>query len=77
VVHPGVAVNFSWIARTEVVMSDESRPDEEYEPEDADPDRPIAVPATDPTPPLDADPADWLDQQRDVPVDDDDRDAAD
>ena len=53
-------------------MSDESRIDEEYEPVDIDPDDPIAASPEPQEPPVDADPADWLDQQRDVPVDDDD-----
>ena len=52
-------------------MSDESRIDEEYEPVDIDPDNPIASAPEVIEPPVDADPLDWMDQHRDVPIDDD------
>lgn len=58
-------------------MSDESRIDEEYEPADIDPDAPLASSPDAVEPPVDADPADWIDQHREVPVDDEDRDDAD
>jgi hypothetical protein len=56
-------------------MSDESPIDEEYEPADIDPDAPIAASPARAEPPVDADPADWMDQLREVPVDDEDHDA--
>jgi hypothetical protein len=52
-------------------MTNESRIDEEYEPADTDPDDPIETVPREPHPPLDADKADWLDQERDVPLEDD------
>jgi len=59
-------------------MTDESRIDEEYEPADVDPDHPIdALPEKEEEPPVEADPADWLDQQREVPVEDEERDEPD
>ncbi len=55
-------------------MSDESRIDEEYEPADIDPDDPIStLPVLDVEPPVEADPADWVDQHLDVPEDEDER----
>lgn len=56
------------------MTDDESRPDEEYEPEEIDPDNPVETTPADgtPPPPPDADRADWLDQHREVPLDDDD-----
>jgi hypothetical protein len=51
----------------------ESRPDEEYEPDEVDPDNVIASkPSTEVDPPVEADRADWADQHREVPLDDDD-----
>jgi hypothetical protein len=63
---------------TESTMTDdESRPDEEYEPEDKDPDAPIASkPEVDGAPPVEAPAPDWLDQQREVPLEDEEPDAA-
>lgn len=51
-----------------VVMTDEPRDEEEYEPADIDPDNPIAS-VPDGGPPVEADPADWADQHRVVPAD--------
>jgi len=51
-------------------MTDESRIDEEYEPEDVDPDHPIDVLPEEVESPVEANPADWLDQHREVPVED-------
>jgi len=51
-------------------MTDESRPDEEYEPADVDPDDPIETMSREPRRPTEADPADWLDQERDAPQED-------
>lgn len=54
-------------------MTDESRIDEEYEPADIDPDDPIStLPDGAAKPPVEADPADWVDQHRVVPNDPDD-----
>lgn len=54
-------------------MNDESPIDEEYEPVDIDPDAPIAaLPGAATEPPVEADPADWLDQNRAVSEDPDD-----
>ena len=44
-------------------MTEQPRIDEEYEPADIDPDNPIETSATDREPPVEADPADWADQQ--------------
>ena len=56
-------------------MNHESPIEEEYEPDDIDPDDPIStLPGTDVEPPVEADPADWLDQHRDVSDDPDDDD---
>ena len=57
-------------------MSDEWPTDIEYEPEDLDPDAPISVlPEGGGDPPVETDPADWLDQHRLVSdeADDDER----
>jgi hypothetical protein len=54
-------------------MSDESRIDEEYEPADIDPDNPIASLPNGKEPPVETDPADWVDQHLDVPEDDEER----
>ena len=50
-------------------MTNESRIEEEYEPADIDPDNPIISLPDSGEPPVDADPADWADQHRVVPVD--------
>lgn len=50
-----------------VVMTDEPRDEEEYEPADIDPDNPIASAPDDGEPPVEANPADWADQHRVVP----------
>ncbi len=54
-------------------MNHEPPIDDEYEPADIDPDAPIST-ASDgiPDPPVEADPADWMDQHRVVSEDDDD-----
>ena len=57
-------------------MNDEWPTDNEYEPEDLDPDAPIsALPEGDGDPPVETDPADWMDQHRVVSdeADDDER----
>jgi hypothetical protein len=55
-------------------MTDESRIEEEYEPADIDPDNPIVFLPDNGQPPVEADPADWADQHRVVPVDVEDED---
>ncbi|HEX2783904.1 MAG TPA: hypothetical protein VHN36_09985 [Ilumatobacteraceae bacterium] len=50
-------------------MTDESRIEEEYEPDDIDPDNPIASLADAKELPVEADPADWIDQQTVIPED--------
>jgi hypothetical protein len=57
-------------------MNDESPIEEEYEPADIDPDDTVAtVPVGNIGPPVEADPADWLDQHREIGdgLDDDER----
>ncbi len=57
-------------------MNDEWPIDDEYEPADIDPDAPIsALPGGETDPPVEADPADWMDQQTVVSdeADDDER----
>ena len=55
-------------------MTDESRIDEEYEPDDIDPDDPIStLPGVGVQPPVETDRADWVDQHRDVAEDDEER----
>ena len=44
-------------------MTDESRIEEEYEPDDIDPDNPLASLPHAKGLPVEADPADWADQQ--------------
>jgi hypothetical protein len=56
-------------------MSDAPRADEEYEPTEIDPDAPIDTVPREPQRPIDATDADWLDQEREVPLDDDEGDA--
>ena len=54
-------------------MNSETPVDDEYEPADIDPDAPLASSSTtDDQPPVEADPADWLDQQRPISDDADD-----
>ena len=54
-------------------MNDESPVDDDYEPDDIDPDAPIsALPDLGIDPPVEADPADWMDQHRAISDDDDD-----
>jgi hypothetical protein len=50
-------------------MTDESPLEDEYEPSDIDPDNPIASLPDKHELPVEADPADWADQQRVVPGD--------
>ena len=54
-------------------MSHESPIADEYEPADIDPDAPLSSPSDDSREsPIEADPADWVDQHRAVSEDDDD-----
>ena len=53
-------------------MTDERPVDDEYEQDDLDPDAPIAVLPEGGEPPVETDPADWMDQHRVVSDDDDD-----
>jgi hypothetical protein len=59
------------------IMTDESRIDEEYEPEGIDPDDPIETVPRKPHPPDDVNPADWLDQEREEPLEDERADGGD